>query len=76
MIDFRETTADTILHFVREFLQEHHFSPSQSEIAAGCHLSRSTVAHYLDWLEAKGQIKRRPGKARSITLPNANSANV
>ena len=68
MTDYRAESARHIYEFLRLYIQTNGYPPSQQEIAQGCHLSRASVVHYLDWLEAKGQISRKLGRARSILI--------
>ena len=58
-----------VLRFVRNFLQEHGYSPTVREIAKGCGwTSTNTPAYHLRNLEADGFLKMEPGTARSIVL--------
>lgn len=61
-LTFRE--AET-LAFLNEYLDEHGWAPTVREIATGVGVaSTSTVASFLDGLEAKGRIERpTPGSA-------------
>ena len=74
MSDYRNQTAHNIYQFLQQYIQTNGYPPSQQEIAQGCNLSRPSVVHYLDWLEAKGQISRKAGRARSIFLVSAKGA--
>ena len=57
------------LTFIRQFFQQHDYSPTTAEIAAGIGISsRGVVARYLKALEAAGHIKRMPGQHRNILL--------
>ena len=68
-IQARKETARRVYEFIREFKKaEYGLSPSFEEIAEACFMSRSSVLHYLDWLEAWGKITRTPGMPRSIAL--------
>lgn len=64
----KNRNVQLVYEFVREFIAEHGFAPSQQQIADGCYLSRATIARYLDRLEALGYIIRQPHIARGITL--------
>ena len=58
----------TVYAFLQSYIATHHRAPSIREIAAGCFMGKSTILRGLDILEARGQIERVPGQARSITL--------
>jgi SOS-response transcriptional repressor LexA len=60
--------ARRVLAFIRAFFDEHGHSPSLTEIADACFISRTTVLRYLDLLEARGCINRTPAMPRSISL--------
>jgi repressor LexA len=68
MADYRTQTAQQVYQFLQHYIQTNGYPPSQQEIALGCHLSRTSVVQYLDWLEAKGRISRALGRARGILL--------
>lgn len=57
-----------VYRFIRDFLREHHYSPTLREIGDGCYASHTTIITHLARLEAKGWIVREIGIARSITL--------
>ena len=58
-----------VLNFVRNFINEHGFSPSIREIGAGVGVnSTSQVDFYLKGLEEDGKIRRTRLVARSIVL--------
>lgn len=57
------------LEFIRNFRDEHGYSPSVREIASGLGLSSpSSVKKMLDRLQDKGLIMRDSGTARSTTV--------
>ena len=59
-----------ILQYVHDFWWDHGYSPSLQEIMDGCGISsKSVVASNVDRLEGRGKLRRKPGTARSITLP-------
>lgn len=64
--------TDAITHdiytFIRDQLRDEQRSPTLREIAAACHVSKTTVYQHLARLEAKGWIEREMGMARSIRL--------
>ena len=64
----RQENARRVLAFIRTYINQHGISPSLDEIAKGCHMSRSNVVRYLDFLEAWGYLTRTPGIPRSISL--------
>lgn len=58
-----------ILDFIRAFVAEKGFSPSNREIGDAVGLSSSSTTHsHIAALEVKGYIRRDPGKPRSIQL--------
>ncbi len=62
--------ADTqrVYRFIKQFIEQRGFPPSQREIAEGCYMARSSVQRHLDVLEARGLIEREMGIARSLSL--------
>jgi SOS-response transcriptional repressor LexA len=64
----RPKNNELILHYIREHIEIHGFSPSLREIASGCNLSVPTVNLCLNWLEGQGCISRQPKVARSIVV--------
>lgn len=60
--------CESVYDFVDKYIQEHHYAPSQREIAAACYLGKTTVVRCLDRLEARGLIARDPGRARGIGI--------
>jgi hypothetical protein len=59
----------SILEFIRDYIQKNRFSPSYEEIGAACQISsKSLIPYYLDRLERKGRITKTPNRARSIVL--------
>lgn len=59
-----------ILDHVKAYRQAHGLMPSLREIQAYFRLkSVATIAQHLDALEEKGMLRRDPGKARSLALP-------
>lgn len=58
-----------IVEFISQFIQKNGYSPTLSEIAEAIGVSSlATVHEHLQALEAKGLIKRKQGKMRSIEL--------
>lgn len=57
-----------IYTYIRDQLHDEQRSPTLREIAAACHVSKTTVYQHLARLEAKGWIEREMGMARSIRL--------
>ena len=67
--DSRGRTRDRVLQFVRSFIAEKGYSPSVSDIVAGCGLSSPNLAQYhLNVLEREGVLRRTPGVFRSIRI--------
>ena len=61
--------ATQIYEFIAEYKNRESIPPTLREIARGLEMSStSLVAHYLDQLEAAGQIKRYPKIPRGIVL--------
>jgi DNA-binding MarR family transcriptional regulator len=58
----------SVYRYLKAYSALHSYPPSQREIAADCHLSKTTVLRCLDRLELDGLIVREPGQARSITI--------
>lgn len=60
---------ESILKYLREFIDVHDFPPSIRQIVDGCGLSSTSVANYnLDALEKNGFIRRNRDVARGIEL--------
>ena len=58
-----------ILRYVEEFWTERGYSPSLREIQKACDISSLSVVKWnLGTLEKRGDIRRVPESARSITL--------
>ena len=57
-----------VLTFVRAYYARERLPPTLREIGRGCHLAHSLVSRYLDGLEMKGYLVRKPGTARGIFL--------
>lgn len=63
-----DSTSESIYQFIERYIERENISPSQREIAEGCHLNAATVVRYLDKLEAWERIRRDPTRARSIVI--------
>lgn len=64
-----QTTAQEIYIYIREYINANNgLSPTVREIAKNCHMNISTVARYLDVLEAQERITRLPNTSRSIRI--------
>ncbi len=63
--------SDQIYTFIRNYVMRRHFSPSMRDITNGCGLGLATVYKHLSELQADGRIRRRAGRARTITLPTS-----
>jgi repressor LexA len=58
-----------VYDFIRKFVEQHQYSPSFEEIAAGLKLnSLATVHKHISNLERKGLLKRDYNRSRSIDL--------
>jgi repressor LexA len=60
--------TEKIYVYIRDYIQQHGFPPSQREIADACFVSVSALVRHLDRLEHQGRISRELGKARSINI--------
>jgi SOS-response transcriptional repressor LexA len=68
-VDYLTDTQERILRVIREAIVERGEAPSLVEIGAAVGLrSRSSVHYQLRELEAKGAIRREPGRPRGIRL--------
>jgi SOS-response transcriptional repressor LexA len=63
-----DPTSEAVYIFIRDYIREHHYSPTIREISKACYVSRSNVIRYLVKLEELGLIQRDPGVPRSISL--------
>ena len=60
---------ETIMRYIIDHVQQHHYAPSIREITNACHISSVSVTMYnLNTLAAKGFLNKAPGKARAIIL--------
>jgi DNA-binding MarR family transcriptional regulator len=66
--------TEKVYDFICAYMQEQNCSPSQRDIAEGCYMALSGIQRHLDRLEAWGWIKRQEGRARSISITQANRA--
>ncbi len=60
--------------FIKQYVTQHTYPPTQREIADHCYLARTSVPRYLTELEKQGRIHIEPKVRRGITLstlPNA-----
>lgn len=64
----RPTKKQTdLLVFIRQFIDEHGYSPSYREIMSGCSYSSvATVAVHVNNLIKRGQLQKRDHSARSL----------
>jgi predicted transcriptional regulator len=60
-----------VLLFVLAYTSGNKIAPTHHEIAQGLGLKTISMHQYLGPLEAKGLIKRKPGKTRSVRLTQA-----
>ncbi len=62
-------TRQTILKFIRDFVEDRGYAPTVRDILKGCSLSSTAVVqHHLNILEREGVIHRDPEVFRSIQL--------
>lgn len=64
-------TTQSVYIFVRDYIRKHTHPPTLREIGEGCYLSTSAVTRHLYKLEREGKIFREEGRARGITLLEA-----
>ena len=58
-----------LMEFLQDFQNNHDYSPSYREIAAGLGLrSVASVAEHIDHLVQRGFLKRTTGSARSLEI--------
>jgi repressor LexA len=70
-------TRGRILEFIRSFIADKGYSPSVSDIVAGCKLSSPNLAQYhLNVLEREGVLRRAPRVFRSIQLVQGANADI
>ena len=63
------TVEQKLWHFLIDFLAEHTFQPSVREIARHFRIpSTKTVADLVASLEAKGYVRRTPGRSRGLVI--------
>jgi len=59
------------LHALEAWVSEHGYAPTLREFAAALGVTVNASTCLLEALEAKGRIKRWPGKARAISIVGA-----
>jgi len=65
---------EKIIEFIRNFFDEHGYTPTVRDIQKGCGLSSTAVVQYhLKFLESEHQIERDSHVFRSIQLPDRRS---
>jgi SOS-response transcriptional repressor LexA len=67
-----------VFEFIDGHIQRYGYAPTIREISRNCFMAPSTVLRYLDIMQARGWISRKPKTARSIcilknTVPQANN---
>ena len=55
-----------VLSFIKDFVARHRFAPTAKEIAENFGIAVKNGFYYLDLLERKGYIRRRPHSPRRI----------
>lgn len=63
-----EPLARDILHYIRSYIAEHGYAPTQQEIARRCYISRTHLIRQLRGLEERGAIRLLRRKHRGIRL--------
>ncbi len=64
----QEPMANDILTYIRQYITQHGYAPTQQEIARRCYISRTHLIRYLQGLEERGAIRRLRHKHRGIRL--------
>lgn len=60
---------ESILEFIKEFMEERHYPPTVRDIQTGCNVSSTSVVDYnLHKLQNMGYLKREPEVSRGIEL--------
>ncbi|MDA8179502.1 MAG: transcriptional repressor LexA [Deltaproteobacteria bacterium] len=59
-------TQQKALAFIKDFVATHRFAPTAKEIAVNFGIAEKNGFYYLDLLERKGYIRRRPHSPRRI----------
>ena len=59
-----------ILQLIRDWRQQHGYSPTMQEIADRLNVSKVTVFEHVESLISKGALVRNPNKARSLSIPD------
>ena len=60
---------ESILQFIKEFMEERHYPPTVRDIQTGCNVSSTSVVDYnLHKLQNMGFLKREPEVSRGIEL--------
>jgi len=55
-----------IMSFIREYIREYHYAPSQREIAEGVGIAKTAATRHLDILVEEGKLEMTPGVYRSV----------
>lgn len=59
-----------ILQLIRDWRDQHGYSPTMQEIADRLNVSKVTVFEHVESLITKGALVRNPNKARSLSIPD------
>ena len=65
---FNEQSVDCTYSFLKDYIIEHTYAPTQREIAYAFQISPNTVRYALKILEEHGYISREKRKPRTIKL--------
>lgn len=58
-----------VLAFLRAYVSEHNgLPPTLREVSVACYMAISQVRIHLEILEARGLLRREPGRARALWL--------
>jgi SOS-response transcriptional repressor LexA len=62
------TTPQLVFAFLQRYIHQNGHPPTQEQIAAACHLSKTSVARGMEKLELWGYVQREHGTYRSLKL--------
>jgi repressor LexA len=68
---FLTEKQQSILAFLREFIEDRGISPTLEEMSQYFHVSKVTIYEHVKALEAKGAVRKSPNRKRSIELVEA-----
>jgi len=57
-----------VLDFIKKFLKDNGYGPSQSEVAKANGVNQSTARTHINQLIERGFLEKQPGKSRSLSV--------